>query len=146
MKWGWYWTTGSSAFQRYHPSILIQPSSLCCLLPSQAMELCPEPEWLLLQILCWKAWPIGSFGQTIEFWVSTQRCVCAGGLACSRRGDFRCLSRRGCEERQEGQEHAQEGQDAKALARMAIRVRLEGIMNMNILEDQVASLLSSLSS
>ena len=146
MKWGWYWTTGSSAFKRYHPSILIQPSSLCCLLPSQAMELCPEPEWLLLQILCWKAWPIGSFGQTIEFWVSTQRCVCAGGLACSRRGDFRCLSRRGREEPQEGQEHAQEGQDAKALARMAILVCLEGIMNMNILEDQVTLLLSSLSS
>ena len=54
MQRGWYWTTGTSAFQRYHPSILIQPSSLCCLLPSQAMELCPDPEWLLLQILCWK--------------------------------------------------------------------------------------------
>ena len=64
----------------------------------------------------------------------------------SSQGDFRCLSRRGREEPQEGQEHAQEGQDAKALARMAILVCLEGIMNMNILEDQVASLLSSLSS
>ena len=85
MKWGWYWTTGTSAFQRYHPSILIQPSSLCCLLPSQAMELCSQPEWLLLQILCWKARPIGPFGQAIEFWVSTQCCVCAGGLVCSRR-------------------------------------------------------------
>ena len=146
MKWGWYWTTGTSAFQRYHPSILIQPSSLCCLLPSQAMELCPDPEWLLLQILCWKVRPLARYGQAIEFWVSTQRCVCAGGLVCSSQGDFRCLSRRGREEPQEGQEHAQEGQDAKALARMAILVCLEGIMNMNILEDQVASLLSSLSS
>ena len=57
-----------------------------------------------------------------------------------------CLQEGGCEERQQGQERAQEGQDAEALARMAIRVRLEGIMNMNILEDQVRSLLSSLSS
>ena len=110
------------------------------------MELCPEPEWLLLQILCWKVRPLARYGQAIEFWVSTQRCVCVGVLVCSRRGDFRCLSRRGCEERQEGQEHAQEGQDAKALARMAILVCLEGIMNMNILEDQVTLLLSSLSS
>ena len=110
------------------------------------MELCPEPEWLLLQILCWKVRPLARYGQAIEFWVSTQRCVCVGVLVCSRRGDFRCLSRRGREERQEGQEHAQEGQDAKALARMAILVCLEGVINMNILEDQVASLLSSLSS
>ena len=48
MKWGWYWTTGTSAFQRYYPSNLIQPSSPCCLLPSQVMELCYEPERLLL--------------------------------------------------------------------------------------------------
>ena len=94
MQRGWYWTTGSGAFQRFPSRNLIQPSSLCCLLPSQAMELCSEPEWLLLQILCWKARPLARCGQSIEFWVSTERCVCAGGLVCSRRGDFRCLSRR----------------------------------------------------
>ena len=88
MKWGWYWTTGTSVVQRYHPSILIQPSSLCCLLPSHTMELCSEPEWLLLQNLCWKARPIGPSGQAIEYWVSTQRCVCVGGLVGSRRVVF----------------------------------------------------------
>ena len=69
MKWVWYWTTGTSAFQRYHPSIL--PSSPCCLLPSQVMELCSEPEWLLLQILCWKAQEYTHGGQAFECWVST---------------------------------------------------------------------------
>ena len=48
MKWGWYLMTGTSAFQRYHPSILIQPSSPSYMLPSHAMELSSEPEWLLL--------------------------------------------------------------------------------------------------
>ena len=48
MKWRWYWTTATSAFQRYHPSNLILPSSPCCLLPSHAMELCSEAELLLL--------------------------------------------------------------------------------------------------
>ena len=92
MKRRWYWTTGISAFQRYHPSILIQPSSLCCLLPSQMMELCSEPVWLLLQILCWKARGCTHVGQAIEFWVSTQRFVCVGGLAWSRMGV--CVGRR----------------------------------------------------
>ena len=80
MKLGWYRTTETSAFQRYHPLNLIQPSSPCCLLPSQVMELCSEPEWLLLQILCWKARPIGPFGQAIELWVCAQRFVCVCGL------------------------------------------------------------------
>ena len=71
MKLGWYWTTGTSAFQRYHPSNLIQPSSACCLLPSQVMMLCYEPEWLLLQILCWKAQEYTHGGQAFECWVST---------------------------------------------------------------------------
>jgi hypothetical protein len=44
MKCGWYRTTGTSTFQCYHPSILIQPSSPCCLLPSQLMELSSELE------------------------------------------------------------------------------------------------------
>jgi len=44
------------------------------------MELCSEPEWLLLQILGWKARPIGLFGQAIELWVCAQRCVCVCGL------------------------------------------------------------------
>ena len=44
------------------------------------MELCSEPEWLLLQILCGKARPIGPFGQAIELWVCAQRCVCVCGL------------------------------------------------------------------
>ena len=81
------------------------------LLPSHTMQLCSEPEWLLLQILCWKVRPLARYGQAIEFWVSTQRCVCVGVLVCSRRGDFRCLSRRGREQRHEGQEHAQEDRE-----------------------------------
>lgn len=48
MKWGWYWTMGSSAFQHFLSAILIQPSSLCYLLLSHAMQLHAEPEWLLL--------------------------------------------------------------------------------------------------
>jgi hypothetical protein len=50
------------------------------------MELCSEPEWLLLQILCWKAPPIGPFGQAIKLWVCAQRFVCVCGLAWSRMG------------------------------------------------------------
>ena len=50
------------------------------------MELCSEPEWLLLQILCGKARPIGPFGQAIELWVCAQHFVCVGGLAWSRMG------------------------------------------------------------
>ena len=92
MKWGWYWTTGTSAFQRYHPSNLFQPSSPCCLLPTQVMELFSEPEWLLLQILGWKARPICPFGQAIELWVCVQRCVCVGGLTWSRMGYILALA------------------------------------------------------
>ena len=50
------------------------------------MELCSEPEWLLLQILCGKARPIGPFGQAIELWVCAQHFVCVCGLAWSRMG------------------------------------------------------------
>ena len=84
MKWDWYWTTATRALQRNHPSTLIQPSPPCCLLPSQVMELCAEPEWLLLQILCSKARGYTRVGQAIEFWVCAQRCVCVGRLAWSR--------------------------------------------------------------
>ena len=60
-------------------------------------------------------------------------CVCrwAGGL---ETGGIRCLSRRGREKAK------------KAKSTMAKLVCLECIMNMNILEDHVVSLLSSLSS
>ena len=80
MKLGWYWTTGTSAFQHFTSSNLIQPSSPCCLLPSQVMELFSEPEWLLLQILCWKARGYTHVGQAIEFWMRGQRYVCVRGL------------------------------------------------------------------
>ena len=80
MKLGWYWTTGTSAFQRYHPSNLFQPSSPCCLLPSQVMELFSEPEWSLLYVLCWKARVYTHVGQAIEFWMRGQRYVCVRGL------------------------------------------------------------------
>ena len=95
MKWGWYWTTGTSAFQRYYPSNLIQPSSPCCLLPSQVMELCYEPERLLLQILCWKAQVYTRDGQAIEFWVCAQRGVCVGRLTWSRMRVFWRLQQEG---------------------------------------------------
>jgi hypothetical protein len=73
MKWGWHRTMGSSAFQHFTSSNLIQPSSPCCLLPSYMMELCAEPEWLLLQMLGWKARGHTRDGQAIEFWVCGQR-------------------------------------------------------------------------
>ena len=95
MKLGWYWTVGTSAFQRYHPSNLIQPSSPCCLLPSQVMELCYEPERLLLQILCWKAQVYTRDGQAIEFWVCAQRGVCVGRLTWSRMRVFWRLQQEG---------------------------------------------------
>ena len=95
MKWGWRWTTGTSAFQRYHPSNLIQPSSPSYMLPSHAMELCSEPEWLLLQILWWKARVYTHVGQAIEFWVCAQRCVCVGRLTWSRMRVFWRLQQEG---------------------------------------------------
>ena len=80
MKWGCYWTTATSAFQRYHPSILIQPSSPCRLLPSQVMELFSEPQRSWLGVLCWKARVYTHVGQAIEFWMCGQRYVCVRGL------------------------------------------------------------------
>ena len=47
MKLGWYWTMATSAFQRYHPSNLIQSSSPCGLLLSHAMGLHADLFWLL---------------------------------------------------------------------------------------------------
>ena len=44
------------------------------------------------------------------------------------------------------EEHDQEGQDAKALRKMAIVACLESVMNMNMLGVEVVSLLSCLSS
>ena len=55
MKLGWYWTTETSAFQRYHPSHLIQPSSACCLLLSHPMGLHADLFWLLSLVVGWKA-------------------------------------------------------------------------------------------
>ena len=80
MKWAWHWTMRTSACQHFTSSNLIQPSSPSYMLPSQVMELFSEPEWLLLQILGWKARPIGPFGQAIELRVCAQRCVCVCGL------------------------------------------------------------------
>ena len=95
MKWGWRWTMESSAFQHFTSSNLIKPSSLCCCFPSQVMELCSEPEWLLLQILCWKARVYTHVGQAIEFWVCAQRCVCVGRLTWSRMRVFWRLQQEG---------------------------------------------------
>ena len=95
MKLGWYWTTATSAFQHFTSSNLIQPSSPSYMLPSHAMELSSEPEWLLLQILGWKARPICPFGQAIELWVCVQRCVCVGRLTWSRMRVFWRLQQEG---------------------------------------------------
>ena len=92
MKWDWYWTTGTSAFQHFTSSNLIQPSSPSYMLPSHAMELSSEPEWLLWQILGWKARPICPFGQAIKLWVCVQCCVCVGGLMWSRMGYILALA------------------------------------------------------
>eukprot|EP01046_Picozoa_sp_COSAG06_P050963 COSAG06_NODE_8204_length_2239_cov_2.454673_5_plen_93_part_00 len=75
MKWGCYWTTGSSAFQHFTSSNLIQPSSPCCLLLSHAMGLHADLFWLLSQLLGSKARQLTHGGQAIEFFVCAQRCV-----------------------------------------------------------------------
>ena len=62
------------------------------------------------------------------------------------RGHFLASAAEGRLDGQEGQEHAQEGQDVKVLRRMVILVCLECGVNMNILEVGVVSLLSYLSS
>ena len=76
------------------------------------MELCAEPEWLLLQILCSKARGYTRVGQAIEFWVCAQRCVCVGRLAWSRMRVFWRLQQAGRQRREDGEERAQEGQRA----------------------------------
>jgi len=115
MKLGWYWTAGTSAFQRYHPSNLFQPSSPCCLLPPQVMELFSEPEWLLLELLGWKARPIGLCGQAIEFWVCAQHIVCVGRLMWSRMGYFLASAAGGRLDGQDGEERGQEWDDGGLL-------------------------------
>ena len=94
MKWGCYWTTGTSASQHFTSTNLIKASSLSYMLPSQVMELFSEPEWLLLQILCWKARGYTHVGQAIEFWVCAQRGVCVGRLTWSRMRVFWRLQQR----------------------------------------------------
>ena len=59
------------------------------------MELCYEPERLLLQILCWKAQVYTRDGQAIEFWVCAQRGVCVGRLTWSRMRVFWRLQQEG---------------------------------------------------
>ena len=59
------------------------------------MELFSEPEWLLLQILCWKAQVYTRDGQAIEFWVCAQRGVCVGRLTWSRMRVFWRLQQEG---------------------------------------------------
>ena len=71
------------------------------------MELCAEPEWLLLHILCSKAREYTRVGQAIEFWVCAQRCVCVGRLAWSRMRVFWRLQQEGRLDAQEGGERAQ---------------------------------------
>ena len=95
MKWGWNWTTATSAFQHFTSSNLIQPSSPSYMLPSHAMELSSEPEWLLLYILGWKARGYTYVGQAIEFWVCAQRCVCVERLPWSREAIFWRLQQEG---------------------------------------------------
>ena len=95
MKWAWDWTMGSSAFQRYHPSNLIQPSSPSYFVLLQIRGLSTDLFWLLSLILGWKARQLTRGGQAIEFWVCVQRCVCAGGLAWSREAIFWRLQQRG---------------------------------------------------
>ena len=86
MKCGCNRTTGTSAFQRYYPSNLIQPSSPCCLLLSHAMGLHADLFWLLSLILGWKARQLTHSGQAIEFWVCAQRCVSVGEMTWLRMG------------------------------------------------------------
>ena len=72
-------------------------------------------------------------------------CVCRT-VAVVERGHFLAPAAGGRLDGQEGQEHDQERQDAKALRQMEIVACLERVMNMNMLEIEVISLLSCLSS
>ena len=95
MKLGWYWTAGTSAFQHFTSSNLIQPSSACCLLLSHSMGLHTDLFWLLSLILGWKARQLTRGGQAIEFWVCAQRCVSVGEMTWSRMGCFLVLAQEG---------------------------------------------------
>ena len=117
MKWAWDWTIGSSAFQRYHPSNLIQPSSACCLLLSHAMGLHADLFWMLSLILGWKARQLTRCGQAIEFCVCAQRCVSVGEMTWLRMGCFLASAAKGRLDGQEGEERAQEWDDGVLLGR-----------------------------
>ena len=117
MKWGWYWTTGTSAFQHFTSSNLIQPSSACCLLPSQMMQWHADLFWLLSLILGWKARQLTRSGQAIEFLMCAQRCVSVGRLPWSRMGYFLASAAEGRLDGQEGEERAQEWDDGVLLGR-----------------------------
>ena len=76
--------------------------------------------------------------------------VCAALCVCRRanvveRGLYLASAAGGRERRQQGQKHAQEGQDMKVLRRTAIVACLDSVMNMKILEVEVVSLLFCLS-
>ena len=77
--------------------------------------------------------------------VCTALCVCRKANVVENA----CFLASAAEAHQHGEkreEHDQEGQDAKALRKMAIVTCLESVMNMKILEVGVVSLLSCLSS
>ena len=83
MDWGWYWTTGTSAFQRYHPSNLIQPSSPSYFVLLQIRGLSTDLFWLLSLILGWKARQLTRCGQAIDAHIMNaaatavdKRCIC----------------------------------------------------------------------
>jgi len=80
-----------------------------------------------------------------DFGVCAALCACRW-VAVVERGHFLASAAEGRLDGQEGQEHAQEGQDMKVLRRIAIVVCSECGTSMNILEFGVVSLLSSLSS
>ena len=117
MKWGWYWTTGTSAFQHFTSSNLIQPSSACCLLVSHAMGLHADLFWLLSLISGWKTRQLTRCGQAIEFWVCAQRCVSVGEMTWLRMGCFLASAAEGRLDGQEGEERAQEWDDGVLLGR-----------------------------
>ena len=117
MKWGWDWTMGSSAFQRYHPSNLIQPSSPSYFVLLQIRGLSTDLFWLLSLILGWKARQLTRCGQAIKFWVCAPRCVCAGETTWLRMGCFLASAAEGRLDGQEGEERAQEWDDGVLLGR-----------------------------
>ena len=91
-------------------------------------------------------------GSAIDPWWTGDRVlgVCAAWCVCRKANvvENACFLASAAEAHQRGEkreEHDQEGQDAKALRKMAIVTCLESVMNMKILEVEVVSLLFCLS-